>query len=237
MGEKNITEIVSNSLNGQAQVDKALKLADIYGKELRDEAKNAANEQLLIALNSISSSSKMSLKDATIFAIESLLLLLVPILSTYLPHKFFFDFVPDSSRDIVFLLLWVVPLLIMILLFIRKTSSETKLERKLEKVTIKIDEDRKVGEIAQTDLREVITSLVENDKELVRELTTREYAKDNFGQSFAILSKKRDLGSGPRYYKEKIEGSDYYLTSQWVASQKDKLVDWINKQKNNKKGK
>lgn len=86
----------------------------------------------------------------------------------------------------------------------------------------------KVGKIAQRMLREVLESGNISEDE-VKLLLEKEYSKRTFNINYPLLVKERLPQDRVRYYKMplNIQGTEYFLCSQWFEWDRSHLLNWI----------
>lgn len=90
-------------------------------------------------------------------------------------------------------------------------------------------DERKVGEIARNDFRNILESGRVPDEEIAR-LTDRTYTQRTFGlSSYPVLSEVREGTMSVRYYANplNIKGKTYYMCSQWTTRQLAPLLKWL----------
>lgn len=102
--------------------------------------------------------------------------------------------------------------------------------------------ERKIGVIAQTDLK----NLLESGRvplSVIENLKDKRYSKNTFDLNFPLLREVRDMGKidelkmdhtgRSRYYAKPISvlGKKYLLCSQWYEYSRSKLVGWIGRYK------
>jgi hypothetical protein len=102
--------------------------------------------------------------------------------------------------------------------------------------------ERKIGVIAQTDLKKLLES-GRVPLSVIENLKDKRYSKNTFDLNFPLLREVTDMGKidelkmdhteRSRYYAKPISvlGKKYLLCSQWYDSSKTRLVQWIGKYK------
>ncbi|MBQ0029503.1 MAG: hypothetical protein KBT32_03605 [Bacteroidales bacterium] len=96
----------------------------------------------------------------------------------------------------------------------------------------------KIGEIANTILREILESGIINDEE-IQKLQNKEYSKEKFHINYPLLVHEGSNYDKIRYYSREgplcIKGVYYYLCSQWVErtdnNDRPYLLRWIREHK------
>ncbi|EDL65729.1 hypothetical protein [Bacillus sp. SG-1] len=100
--------------------------------------------------------------------------------------------------------------------------------------------EKKVGEIARTDLVRLLES-GRVPQSVIENLKEKRYSKDTFDLNFPLLREITDMGKieelkkdhtgRNRYYAKPItiHGKKYLLCAQWYDRSKTKLVRWIGK--------
>ena len=90
----------------------------------------------------------------------------------------------------------------------------------------------KIGQYVQYTFRSAFKQgLISNDE--IQNLQNPQYSKSNFNANFEILRLNtrniKDTNGGTRYYSREFFCENYYLTSQWIESQWDLYIKWLNK--------
>jgi hypothetical protein len=90
----------------------------------------------------------------------------------------------------------------------------------------------KIGQFVQHTFRKAFEQNLLSDRE-INELQKPEYSKRIFHSNFEVLRNKNrpiedDYGR-KRYYAREIFCGNYHLTSQWIESQWELLLDWLKK--------
>ena len=98
-------------------------------------------------------------------------------------------------------------------------------------ITVAYDE-MKIGQIARTVLRDLIESKDIKDP-VITKLQDPVYSKDVLGVKYPVLVAEGSAFDPNRYYAAPIEikGKKFYLTNDWYEKNRDKLIDWIEKNK------
>ena len=88
--------------------------------------------------------------------------------------------------------------------------------------------EMKVGQLAKNIMRDAIENNRVSPKE-IRDMLDISWSKNTFGISFPVLAKDGSDFENNRYYVKPIEidKAKYYLCSQWVEENKEKLLTWI----------
>jgi hypothetical protein len=90
----------------------------------------------------------------------------------------------------------------------------------------------KVGKLADTVLRDILSrgSLSQSE---IDQLQDKNSSKSLFGINYPLLVESNSQFEERRYYRKSlsINGSTYYISSQWYAHSKPLLVEWILKHK------
>jgi hypothetical protein len=90
----------------------------------------------------------------------------------------------------------------------------------------------KIGQFVQHSFRKAYEQNLISDSDIIN-LQDSDYSKKTFNSGFEVLKNKnkdvKDEYGRPRYYAREIFCGNYYLTSQWVESQWDSLIYWLNK--------
>jgi len=90
----------------------------------------------------------------------------------------------------------------------------------------------KIGQFVQHSFRKASEQNLISESE-INNLQNPDYSKRTFKANFEILKNQnrdiKDEYGRPRYYTPEIFCGNYHLTSQWVSTQWDLLLDWLNK--------
>ena len=90
----------------------------------------------------------------------------------------------------------------------------------------------KIGQFVQFSFRKAFEQGLISESE-INNLQKPDYSKRNFDITFEVLKNKnrdiKDENGRARYYARELFCGNYHLTSQWVESHWDSLINWLNK--------
>lgn len=124
---------------------------------------------------------------------------------------------------------------------LKETSDEKKFDRDKYKTNRSLMEKRtengmKIGQFVQFKIKELFAKNLLSLEE-IKNLQSKEYSKIVFDLNFELLrshekSPRDDKGKN-RYYLREMFCGNYYLTSQWFASNWEPFLKWVEKIENN----
>ena len=87
-----------------------------------------------------------------------------------------------------------------------------------------------IGKSTAQIAREEIPPIIMKNKHLISDLLNRDYSRNTFGITYAVLATTRVYtGGNYRYLPENtiVDAVEYFICSQWYPRHRDRLLDWI----------
>lgn len=87
-----------------------------------------------------------------------------------------------------------------------------------------------VGKSTAQIAREEIPPIIMKNKHLISDLLDKDYSRNTFGISYAVLATTRVYAGGNyRYLPEStiVDAVEYFICSQWYPSHRNRLLDWV----------